>query len=263
VVRGVRAVVNRITVVAVRRADTVVAADVRRALGATAALAKMPISVRVTSGVVELSGVISTWEQQQLAEWVAVGVAGVRFCQNQLTSSRGMKRTAGMIAADIRTRLDLDPLVQAAALDVTVSQGRVVLSGTVGSRLERRRVAAHAWVKSVVAVDARGVVVNVVKRPDNDVRLSLPTDAEISVVLRDMLPLWPTIASSNLSMSVAAGVGTVQSLADKRAVEGMVRSAVGVVTVNSELRGPWWKPPASAPAPSPPTAPRKRVRRGR
>ena len=188
VVRGVRAVVNRIAVVAVRRADSDVAADIRRALGATAALAKMPITVRVTNGVVVLSGVISTWEQQQLAERVAVGVAGVRFCQNQLTSSRGLTRTAGMIAADIRSRLDWDPLVQQAAINVAVSQGRVVLRGTVGSPLERRRVAAHAWVKSVVAVDARALVVNVLKRPDNDVRLSFPTDAEISVALRDLLP---------------------------------------------------------------------------
>ena len=68
-----------------------------------------------------------------------------------------------------------------------------------------------------------------------------------------------------MSMSVAAGVvtvrGNVQTLAEKQAVEGMVRSAVGVVTVNSELRGPWWKPPA--PAPRPPRKPRKRVGRGR
>jgi osmotically-inducible protein OsmY len=255
VVRDVRGVVNRIDVVAVRRPDKTVAADIRRSLRATAALAKMPITVRVTEGVVELSGVISTWEQQQLAERVAARVAGVRFCQNQLTSSTRLKRTAGMIAADIRSRLEWDPLVQQAPINVTVSRGRVSLAGAVGSALERRRVVAHAWVKSVVAVDARAVVVNVLKRPDNDVRLSLPTDAEVSVALRDLLPLWPSIAASNLSMSVAAGVvtvrGTVQTLSEKRAVEDMVRSAVGVVTVNNELRGPWWKPPAPAPAPAP------------
>lgn len=265
VVRDVRGTVNRISVVAVRRADPVVAADVRRSLRATAALATMPITVRVTEGVVELSGAISTWEQQQLAERVAVGVAGVRFCQNQLTSSGGVTRTAAMIAADIRTRLEWDPFVQHAAIDVTVSQRRATLKGTVGSPLERRRVIAHAWVKSVVAVDARKVVVDVVKRPDNDVRLTFPTDAEISVALQDLIPFWPSIAASNLSMSVVAGVvtvrGTVRTLAEKQAAEDMVRSAAGVVAVNSELRGPWWKPPT--PVPQPPTIPRKRVPRGR
>jgi osmotically-inducible protein OsmY len=263
VVRDVRGVVNRISVVPVRRADPVVAADIRRSLRATAALARIPITVRVSEGVVELSGVISTWEQQQLAERVAVGVPGVRFCQNQLTSSRGVKRSAAMIAADIRSRLDWDPFVQDAALDVTVSHGRVVLKGSVGSRVERRRVIAHAWVKNVVAVNAEKVVVDVVKRPNNDVRLSLPTDAEMSAALQDLTPFWPSVTASNLSMSVVAGVvtvrGTVQTLAEKQAVEDMVRSAVGVVAINMELRGPWWTPPATVPRPPP----RNRVRRGR
>jgi osmotically-inducible protein OsmY len=267
VVRDARGVVNRISVAAVRRADSLVAADIRRSLRATAALANMPITVRVTEGVVELSGVISTWEQQQLAERVAVGVVGVRFCQNQLTSSRGVKRTAGMIAADIRSRLDWDPFVQHVVINVTVSQGRVELAGTVGSPVERRRVIAHAWVKNVVAVDARQVVVDLAKRPDNDVRLRFPTDAEIAVALQDLRPFWPSVAASNPSMSVAAGVvtisGTVQTLAEKQAAEDLVRSAVGVVTVNSELRGPWWRPPVPVPAPRPPSSPRKRVRRGR
>jgi osmotically-inducible protein OsmY len=265
VVRDVRGVVNRISVVAIRRADGIVAADVRRSLRATAALAKMPITVRVTEGVVELSGVISTWEQQQLAERVAVGVPGVRFCQNQLTSSRGMKRTAAMIAADIHSRLDWDPFVGHAPVEVTVSNGRVALQGRVGSAAERRRVIAHAWVKSVVAVDSEDVVVDIAKRPDNDVRLRFPTDAEISVALQDLRPFWPSIAAANLSMSVVAGVvtlrGTVQTLAEKRAAEDMVRSAAGVVDVNTELRGPWWRPPV--PVQRPPTVPRKRVRRGR
>lgn len=267
VVRDVRGVVNRISVVAVRRADSVVAADIRRSLRGTAALAKMPITVRVAAGVVELSGVISTWEQQQLAERVAVSVAGVRFCQNQLASSRSVKRTAAMIAADIRSRLDWDPFVQHVVIDVKVSQGRVALTGTVGSAVQRRRVVAHAWVKNVIAVDARQVVLDLAKRPDNDVRLRFPTDAEIAVALQDLRPFWPSVAASNLSMSVAAGVvtvrGTVQTLAEKQAAEAMVRSAVGVVTVNSELRGPWWRPPVPVPARRPPSTPRKRVRRGR
>jgi osmotically-inducible protein OsmY len=226
----------------------------------------MPITVRVTDGVVELSGVISTWEQQQLAERVAVSVAGVRFCQNQLTSSQGVRRTAAMIAADIRSRLDWDPFVHGPAVDVTVSHGRVALKGTVGSLMERRRAIAHAWVKSVVAVDARHVVVDVVKRPDSDVRMRFPTDAEIAAVLQELRPFWPSIATSNLSISVVAGVvtlrGTVQTLAEKQAAEDMVRSAVGVVAVNTELRGPWWRPPAPAPRPPPPP-PRKRVPRRR
>lgn len=265
-VQTVRAVVNRIGVTAVRRPDETVAKDVRRALRATAALAKMPITVQVADGVVELSGVISTWEQQQLAERVANGVPGVRFCQNQLTSSNRMKRTSAMIAADIRSRLDWDPFVQRAPVEVTVSNRRVALKGVVGGAIELRRVIAHAWVKGVISVAAQDVVVDAVKRPDRDLRLQFPTDAEIAVALGELTPFWPSVGAAKVSTSVAAGIvtlrGTVQTLAEKRAAEEMARSAVGVVGVDTDLRGPWWRPPVVV-APRP-AAPRpKRAARGR
>jgi osmotically-inducible protein OsmY len=269
-VQGVRGVVNRIRVVAVRRPDRTVAASVRRSLRATAALAKMPITVRVEDGVVELSGVISTWEQQQLAERVAAGVPGVRFCQNQLSASRRRERTAAMVAADIRSRLDWDPLVRAAPVEIAVSRGHVALKGRVGGPAERRRVIALAWVKGVVAVDAEELVVDALERPDNDVRLRFPTDAEVSLALHDLKPFWPSIAASPVTTTVASGVvtlrGTVQTLAERQAAEAMVRSAVGVVSVEVELRGPWWRPPVVAPARTQvkraPWTPRKRARPG-
>lgn len=270
VVQGVRGVVNRIRVVAVRRPDGDVAAGIRRALRATAALAKMPITVRVEDGVVELSGVISTWEQQQLAERVASSVPGVRFCQNQLAASTRRKRTAAMVAADIRTRLEWDPLVRTAPVEVAVSNGHVGLKGRVGGPAERRRAIELAWVKSVVAVDATELVVDALQRPDNDVRLRFPTDAEVSLALSDLKPFWPSIAASTVSTTVASGVvtlrGTVQTLAEKQAAEDMVRSAVGVVSVNVELRGPWWRPemaPPRTPLKRAPVTPPKRAQRGR
>lgn len=271
VVQGVRGVVNRISVVAVHRADRTVAASVRRALRATAALAKMPITVRVEDGVVELSGAISTWEQQQLAERVAAGVPGVRFCQNQLAASRSRRRTAAMVGADIRSRLDWDPLVRTAPVEVAVSNGRVALKGRVGGPAERRRAIALAWVKGVVAVEAKELVVDALNRPDNDVRLRFPTDAEMALALRDLKPFWPSIAAAPVNMTAASGVvtlrGTVQTLAEKQAAEDLVRSAVGVVSVNVELRGPWWRPPMAAPLRPPvkraPLAPPNRARRGR
>jgi osmotically-inducible protein OsmY len=260
VVRGVRAVVNRVSVVPVIRGDEVVAGDVRRSLRATAALAHLPIAVRVTNGVVELSGVISTWEEQQLAERVASGVPGARFCHNQLIWSRGMRRTSRMIVGDVRSRLAWDPLVQGARIEVVVRHRRVELAGTVGSPAERRRAIAHAWVKGVIAVDAKHLVVDVARRPDDDVRSRFPTDAEISAALADTMPLWPSLAASKVSTSVVGGVvtlrGNVPTLAEKRAAEEMARSAVGVVSVTSELRGPWWRPPEPARR-----APRKSGRR--
>lgn len=264
-VRGVRAVVNRIRIEPVRRPDHLVARDAGAAVRDTAALAMMPITVRVDDGVIVLSGFITTWEEQQLAERVVSGVPGVRFCQNQLTSTRAIRRTSGIIAADIQSRLDWDPLVQAARIKVSARGGRVLLAGTAGSPAERRRAIAHAWVKGVRAVDSKALDVDTVDRSDHNVRDRFPTDLEIATAIQDLAAYWPPVAGSAVSTSVTAGVvtlrGTVQTLAEKRSLEGMAGSAIGVREVKSELRGPWWAPPA---APSPPRPiQRVRVRKGR
>ena len=266
VVHGVRAVVNRIQVVLVSRPDHVVADEVRKALRGTAALAKMPIAVQVRDGVVELTGAITSWEQQQLAERVARHVPGVRFCLNQLTFRGSIRRTTGIVAGDVQSRLDWDPLVQHDPIRVSVRGGRVLLTGTTGSSAERRRAIALAWVKDVTAVDANALVVDADKRPAPNVRVRFPTDSEISATIQDLARYWPSVPISALTITVVAGFvtarGNVATFAEKRAVERMVRSAVGVVDVRSELRGPWWSPPPSPPPPPPPSRP-KRVPRAR
>ena len=265
VVRGVRAVVNRIRVAPVRRPDRLVSGDARAAVRDTAALALMPITVGVDDGVIVLSGFITTWEEQQLAERVVSGVPGVRFCQNQLTSTRAIRRTSAIIATDIRSRLDWDPFVQAAKIEVSARGGRVFLAGTAGSPAQRKRAIAHAWVKGVRAVDSKALGVETVKHPDHDVRDRPPTDSEIRTTIQDLAAYWPPVAASGVTTSVAAGVvtlrGTVQTLAEKRSLEGMVRSAIGVAAVKSDLRGPWWAPPVAPPRPRP--IQRVRGRKGR
>jgi osmotically-inducible protein OsmY len=263
-VRGVRGVVNRVRVVAERRGDQAVQQEVRRALRATAALANMPIHVTVDNGVVLLTGSISTWEEQQLAQWVASSVPGARFCQNQLTLSRSIGRTPAIIAADIETRLDWEPLLRHAPIRVSVRARRVILAGTVGSRALRKRAVALAWVQGVSAVDANALRIDAATHGSPNLRDGAPTDQEISTTIRDLTPYWPSIAASKLRTSVVGGVvsihGTVQTLAEKDAVEAMARSAVGVVDVRNELRGPWWRPPVQPLPPPAPLRPRPKRR---
>lgn len=251
-VQGVRAVVNRIRVEPVRRPDHLVARDARAAVRDTAALALLPITVDVNNGVITLRGFITTWEEQQLAERVVGSVPGVRFCQNQLTWTATITRTSAIIAGDIQSRLDSDPFVRDARISVSARAGRVTLTGTATSSAQRRRAIKLAWVRGVKAVDSRALDLDDSGRADRNVRDSLPTDQEISTAIRDLAAYWPPVAAAATSTAVAAGVvtlrGTVKTVAEKRSLEAMAASAVGVVEVRSELRGPWWSPPA-APAP--------------
>lgn len=249
-VRDVRAVVNRIRVAPVRRSDTQIARDVRQALRGTAALAKLPIEVAVRRGVVLLSGSITTWDEQELAGRVAASVPGVRFCQNQLTW-RSSGRTAALVVADVQSRLSWDPYVERAPIRVAAKGSRVLLEGAVGSAAQRKRAIAHAWVPGVTAVDADGL--NVVVLPGEEaLRSSWPSDSEILATIVDLAPYWPRLVISGSSVTVLGGVvtvrGTVATLAERDAAHEMLRSAVGVVEVRDELRGPWWRPPVPPPA---------------
>ena len=270
VIEGVRAVVNRVRVEPVRRHDSQVARDVRRSLRRTPALASMPISVAVTRGVVQLSGSITSWDEQQLAESVVAAVPGVRFCQNQLTLARSMRRTAAIMAADVRTRLKRDPYLDRAPIVVEVRRGQVTLSGAVAWPAQRKRAMRHAWVPGVAAVDADELLVAPSLPGQEGLRSVWPKDADIRVAIAELVAYWPQLAASGPTSSVVGGVvtlrGNVPTLADRDAARAMAQSAVGVVEVRDELRGPWWRAPVS-PSPAPvkvnPPARRKAGKRTR
>jgi osmotically-inducible protein OsmY len=244
-VRGVRAIVNRVRVATPPKHDKLVASDVRAALQSTVALANMPIGVRVADGVAELSGSISTWDEQQLAGRVVRGVPGVRFCENELTWRRSIKRSSAVITADVRSRLDWDPLVEHASIWVSARGKRVSLAGTIGSPVERKRAIALAWVKGVISVDAKALVIDPKHRPDANVRAGFPTDADISATIVLLGPELPSSIAGTWTASVIDSVvtlrGTVPTPTEKIAVDGLVRSVVGVTDVRNEISGPWVK----------------------
>jgi osmotically-inducible protein OsmY len=261
-VSGVRGVVNRVRFVPVHRPDSLVTKEVREALRSTPALANMPIRVRVADGVVALLGSISTWQEQQLAERVVTSVAGVRFCQNQLRWSKLLGRNAEMIAADVRSRLDWDPLVQHSPIRVLARGGQVFLHGTTGSVVERSRAVELAWVKGVRGVDANRLAISATSRPDSDARSTFPSDREILSAIQDLAAYWSVPSTSSWSATVSAGVvtlrGSVATLGEEQTLIAVARSAVGVADVRSELRGPWQRPTPSPAANRRRKAPKRR-----
>jgi osmotically-inducible protein OsmY len=243
VVRGVRAVVNRIHVTPAIRRDREVAQEVRRALRDTPALAGMPIRVGITRGVVELDGAITSWEEQQLAERVASGIPGVRFCVNQLSLGPPGMRTDAVLAGDVRSRLNWDPLVEHDPIRVAVRSSRVMLSGKVGSRAEAWRAFTLGSVKGVSTVDVSRLEVDNGRRPDSNARTTWPSDAQISATIAELAHYWPSAPLASLSVAVVGGNvtlrGAVATLGESRNVEQLVRSAVGVVKIDDQLQGPW------------------------
>jgi osmotically-inducible protein OsmY len=201
----------------------------------------MPIRVSASDGIVELDGWITSWDEQQLAERVASGVLGVRFCQNQLAAG-DMPRTDAVLAGDIRTLFDWEPLIAHDPIHVEVSAARVSLSGWVGSGAEALRAARLARVKGVESVDGRRLGI-ASPRPDADVRDRWPSDSEIAAVVPELARYWPSVSTTGLNISILDGNatlrGSARSLAESRAAAEMARSLVGVSKVDNQLMGPW------------------------
>ncbi|HEX3852463.1 MAG TPA: BON domain-containing protein [Polyangiaceae bacterium] len=241
VVRGVRSVDNRIEVVPTSRPDSDIAADVRKALSYNSATAKMPITVRVLNAVVTLTGTTSSWQEQRLAERVANGVRGVRVTQNDLTTKPSTRRTSAEIMADVKSRLAWDALVEHDPITVSVNGRQVFLSGTTGSVAERARAVNDAWVDGVDGVDDSKLVVDILQRPDANVRRDVrhESDADIAKAIRDAASYDPLVRTANITPAVAHGVvtllGTVDTLRARMVAAALARDTVGVTSVTNQL----------------------------
>ncbi|MGD8700793.1 MAG: BON domain-containing protein [Desulfosarcina sp.] len=242
-VKGVRAVVNTIRVMPpILRSDKEIKAGVRQALLADPATDSYEVDVTVKDHVVTLSGLVNSWQERELAATVAKGVKGVKGLNNQLTFDYTDSRPDREIAQDIIQTLRWDVLVDHALIDVEVNDGKVTLSGIVGSLAEKHRAIGDAYVANVSEVDAERLEVQGWARDpqlkgDKYKNLS---DSDIRDALQDALTLDPRVASFDVAPDVNAGVvtlrGKVDNLKARRAAYQTASNTVGVVRVVNRIK---------------------------
>jgi len=156
-VKGVRAVANDIEVrLKLERTDADIAADAARALELRSSVPDT-VQATVRNGHVTLTGRVAWPYQLREAEKAIRYIRGVKGIANHITmDARGLER-------DVRHRivqaLHRNANLDANRISVTVTGGTAVLTGTVGSWLQREsaeRAAADA--PGIVHVDNRIVV---------------------------------------------------------------------------------------------------------
>ena len=243
-VKGVRSVVNQIEVrPSLERSDAQVKNDVVAALGADPAADAYELGVSVTDGVVSLSGTVDSYQERRLATKVAMGVRGVRGVDDSgVTLERTQDRPDSEILPEVEQALRWDVLIDDGLIDVSVRDGTVTLSGTVGSVAEKTEAFFDAWVAGVRSVDVSGLEVSRWAR-DDDLRrdkYALRTDAEIEKTVEAALLQDPRVAAFNVDVEVADAVvtlrGTVDNLEARRAAVADADQTVGVVRVRDRLR---------------------------
>ncbi len=249
-VKGVRAVVNNISVEPVLRTDDEVRRDVEAALLADPAADSYELNTAVNDGVVTLTGTVESWQEKQLSAAVAKGVKGVKELQNDITVSYKIERADSEIAAEVKAVLERDVWVYDLSTNVAVSDGKVTLTGIVGSAAEKTRAISDAWTMGVTSVDAEGLKVepwakDTMKKKS---KIAAKTDEEIKKAVEDGLMFDPRVLSFNPTVAVSNGVvtltGAVDNLKAKRAAEQDAKNTFGVWRVKNYLRVRMENPPS-------------------
>lgn len=240
--KGVRSVIDQIRVEAGNRSDSAVRTDILSALAVDPATDSWEIGVSVQNGKATLTGSVDSYAERELAATVTRGVKGVREVVNNMTVDYTSDRRDDEIKADIQQRLQWDVRIDDALIDVQIRDGKVTLSGTVGSAYERSLAAGDAWVSGVTAVDDDELKVEWWARDDMQRKSAWAnmTDEEIRDAIVDAFLYDPRVMSFNPTVTVDNGAvtltGTVDNLKAKRAAAQVAEDTVGVWRVKNYLK---------------------------
>jgi len=241
-VKGVRAVVDNIKVKDFNIGDQELQRDVKQALLLDPATDSYEVNVKATNGSILLKGKVDSWQEKMLSDMVSRSVKGVKEVENNIYFDLKENRSDLEIKEDILQSLKWDIRVDDAFIDVIVNDGKVTLSGTVGSVAEESQAKVNAWVAGVKSVDTEDL--NIAHwASDNEIRKKqfiAKSDWEIKQAVKDAFLYDPRVSSFNPDVTVSNGAvtltGHVDNLKAKKAAERDARNVIGVWKVENQLK---------------------------
>ncbi|MBE1492683.1 BON domain-containing protein [Plantactinospora soyae] len=214
------------------RSDEEIQRDVLEELGWEPRVQPNEIGVAVRDGVVTLSGWVDNYAKKWSAERAAHRVNRVRAIANdiEVRLPSSAERTDPEIAAAADRALEWDAFVPVAALDVTVSNGWVVLRGEVEWEYQRR--AAEQAVRRLSGV--RGLTNGISVQPREE-----PASDEISERIRSALLRSVETDAARIDIRIEGDsvilAGTVRSWLEREEAERVAWSAPGVTSVDNHI----------------------------
>lgn len=242
-VRGVRSVVNRIEVeLSSPVTDAKLIRSIHDALLRDPATESFEVSARADDGAVVLSGSVDSHRERELCATVAKGVRGVKQVRNEISVDYKKERSDREMMHEIRQTLRWSVLVDDTLIEVMVSDGQAVLSGSVGSAAEKREARLAAWILGIDEVDDSQLKVvdgmRDEKRRHRKYVAKSPEDVRAAII--DALTHDPRVSSLKVDVEVAGSTvalrGAVDNLRAKRAAEQVARNTVGVTLVSNHLK---------------------------
>jgi osmotically-inducible protein OsmY len=190
------------------------------------------VRVQVDTGVVTLTGSVSSYAKRMAAQEAAHRVAGVMDVVNdvQVHVPGSLERIDTDIAQSVRHALEWDVVVPDTQIRSTVSHGWVTLEGEVGAWHERD--AAERAIRNLPGV--RGVV--------NTIEVNLPyaKSETIHDEIEQALERRAERHARHITIDVRDGTvelrGPIESWAEREAILGAARYTPGVKKVEDHLR---------------------------
>lgn len=240
-IRGVLSVINRINVNPGFRPDREIRSSILTALKNDPATELFQARVSVLNGIVSLRGTVDSFAEKELTEEVVSSIKGVKLINNYLKVEYFSNRADIEILQDIKGRLASDVRIDDSKLKVNVENGRVLLSGIVGSAAEKRIAIADSWVTGTKEVEVSQLKVDLeIHNEIKDALSEIIPDKTILEALNRTFTYDPRISSNKIDISVNDGLvilsGVVRNLAVKNAAESDAYNTAGVWRVKNLLK---------------------------
>jgi osmotically-inducible protein OsmY len=213
------------------KSDSQLQEDVRNELTWDSRLDASNVQVTVTSGVVMLTGRVTSYVQKVAAAEAAHRVWGVLdVADDILVELPGtITVTDADIAHAVRSVLMLDATIPAERIQSTVSDGWVTLEGQVD--LWHQYQEAERAVRNIVGVVGISNKISVTPQ--------IITTEQVRAAIEDAIERQAERTAERIRVAVCDGVvtlaGKVRSLREKQAVLAAIGHAPGVITVDDQL----------------------------
>jgi osmotically-inducible protein OsmY len=185
--------------------------------------------------------VVDSWQQRQLVGIIAQGVKGVNSIENNIIVNVDDTRSDEEIQREIQNALMMDSRIQNNRIIVTVNDGRVELSGAVGSVREKTLAFEQSHVAGVESVSVDNLEVHPEFRSQmfRNGKLTSLTSEDIRKAVDRSLRYDPRVPESRITVTVKDGTvtlkGKVNNLNAKLAAERDALHTAGVNTVDNEI----------------------------
>ena len=200
-IAGVLGVINQTTVVPVYRWDTDIVQDVRHRVIDSAAIESQGIKVTSKDGSVELTGKVRSWSEREEAGLLASEVLGVKRVNNYLTVEWEADRPDAAIQKDVVAALHRDAHLIDMPISVSVADGFVTMTGTVGSAYQKMLAYNDIrWIENISGV-SNDLKVEWWEKEGMRTAAPFPTDAELAKAVTTVILLGIGILGASSAAS--------------------------------------------------------------